>query len=576
MPTILQLPAELHAEILRFVATSEHPEVQVRNLISVASTCHAFHHAVFCDASDHLWRAVAIGLGLHPSVTLDQVMYPGSSCLEARRWLKLVQLNLRIRAPFPQGRPTWPRVKRAESSLSWSSAAWDWRRTAELVIAGEGNQKSAKYDFCHTSHLENGLAVFSVSNFKGLPGRQATCMYYPTEDRADIVHSESATPGGWTVTPFPTRVGYGITSQAGNSIVQRIRPDGNHTPKWTVDELNIDRITSNGNLLVAASFPGEDSENPKHMASRLTCIEHSAGTSRILWDFDVSEAWEDEDAYYRYPHVKNFHMTSTHVVCLITRHPNSQLGKLTRTEFVVLGVRTGSIVRVIKVNPKITGAIESATNLRAAFTTAFKHDFLLTDFYIVSGGPGSGLFVWNYTSPDAGLLYTLPDPWELSAQNDFPRQYSNISMSTDGRYIAATTSDQMLIFDLVEKILSGAYSNGRKVEQKDRYISNPPDDFPGGVWCWVRDWECGTDEKTGGVYWRERKSSEDSGGIVAYLTTLPDEQAVARSTGSRLLHMRQRLYGSMGIGPCAGVFGGLTVLVVAVALQQMWNWGWTS
>lgn len=210
-------------------------------------------------------------------------------------------------------------------------------------------------------------------------------------------------------------------------------------------------------------------------------------------------------------------------MCLVTRHPNSQLGKLTRTEFVVLDARTGTIERTIKIDPKAAAHVGSPSNPHAPFTTAFKYDFLLTDLFIISGGPGGGLFVWDYIASDAGLLYRVPGPWVLGSLPELPRQYSNITMSSDGRFIAATTSNQLLMFDLVNKTLCGAYSNGRRVKAQYQYVSNPSDDFAGGIWCLMRDWTGVRDEASGAVSWKETESSSRNGGVVAYVTALPDE-----------------------------------------------------
>lgn len=251
----------------------------------------------------------------------------------------------------------------------------------------------------------------------------------------------------------------------------------------------------------------------------------------------------------------------SHVVCLVTSHPNHRLGKLTRTEFRVLNIKTGYIERSIEISPKINASL-GETNDRAPFTTAFKHDFLLTDTLIISGGPGGGLFVWDYSSNALDknrLLYIIPDPWELDTTNTFPRQYSDITMSADGRLVAATTSDQLLIFDIIEKKLSGVYSNGRKVEQKDRYVSNPQDDFPGGMWCLFREWE--------GEDMRQE--------TVAYLTDVPDEKAMARYSRSNLAVLFRRSLTESSptwIGSNVYVSGVLVALggvVISILIQKL-------
>lgn len=168
-------------------------------------------------------------------------------------------------------------------------------------------------------------------------------------------------------------------------------------------------------------------------------------------------------------------------------------------------------------------------SLRAAFTTAFAHDFLLTDTYIVSGGAGGGLLVWNYTSDQHDPIYTIPDPLgsdatKLEGAASFPRQYSALTMSGDGRYVAATTSDQLWLFDMVDKKVHGVYHNGRKIERKDYYAKNPTDEFPAGVWCWWKEWRSKRDAASGELNWEE----VDGRGGVAYLTGLGDEENILR------------------------------------------------
>lgn len=216
-------------------------------------------------------------------------------------------------------------------------------------------------------------------------------------------------------------------------------------------------------------------------------------------------------------------MCRTHLVALVTRHPSAFLGKLTRTEFVIMDIRTGNTERTLKFNTKTLSQL-SGTGLRAAFTTAFSHDFLLTDTYIVSGGPGGGLLVWNYAT-SSSPLYVLPDPLGSDATKldgaaaPFPRLYSSLTLSTDGRFVGATTSDQLWIFDMVQKRVEGVYSNGRRIDKRNYYVKNPPDTFPGGVWVWWKEWRLNKSLGDGDeVSWEEVE-----GGGVAYLTGLLNE-----------------------------------------------------
>ena len=229
-------------------------------------------------------------------------------------------------------------------------------------------------------------------------------------------------------------------------------------------------------------------------------------------------------------------------MALVTRHPAAYAQRLTGTFFHVIDVHTGKLVNRIKLRKRIPTSTNSSAGATgppaasqttpntsnvfqvpppttpAAFTTAFSHEFLLTDNYIVCGGPGGGLHVYNYTLqnlsplpiPDQSStlvddgnkpLYSLPDPWTpqspffrynpdfmLSVPNDgmqglfVGRQYSGLTLSTCGRYLGATTSDQFWVWDMVRKRLRGVWSNGRKVEKREWYSRSPPDGWVGGVW----------------------------------------------------------------------------------------------
>lgn len=246
----------------------------------------------------------------------------------------------------------------------------------------------------------------------------------------------------------------------------------------------------------------------------------------------------------------------------MTRHPSPTLGKLTRTNFLVVSLETGKVLKSMKFGTKLASA-QSGHGLRAAFTTAFTHDFLLTDTHIVSGGAGGGLLVWDYSKDHDEPIYMIPDPMgsdatKLTDTPSFPRQYSALSMSVDGRFVGATTSDKLWLFDMVNKKVHGVYSNGRKIEKKDYYLKNPADDFPAGVWCWWKEWRNGRDEKTGELGWEE---VEGCGGV-AYLTNLGDNKDILRS--------------GWVVGTGGFVLGGFKVwaflIVPMVALTSVGNW----
>jgi hypothetical protein len=190
---------------------------------------------------------------------------------------------------------------------------------------------------------------------------------------------------------------------------------------------------------------------------------------------------------------------------------------LTATRFTIVSLLTGETDRTITI-PKV-----SAVNARSSFLTTFDHNFALNDAFLVCGGVGGDLDVWYWADPQGvpeKPLYTLPSPFvtpsldsttsnldaELNASSapataipaynyhhhaplsrpPVPRFYSNLTLSTCGRYVAATTSNELWTFDLVSKKILSCVRNERIISVNDYHAKNPPDDFPCGIWVsWV-------------------------------------------------------------------------------------------
>ncbi|KAL7273510.1 hypothetical protein RUND412_003626 [Rhizina undulata] len=545
LPPLLQLPPEILLNILRLVAASTEPHGH-NALITVSQTCTHLHHAVFCSEHDSLWREPAIALGTPPPITLDQILYPGSSTIQRRLWRNVVKLNLAWSRPFPAGTPALPRLQRAARALPPQNKSGDWfgRRTIEIFAAGEGNRKRPVYRTRHTNVKDDGNTVFEVAIPRSGPGpsakvKQITGVLDPMLGKTREINSEVKTASQWSSTPFPCSAGFVVEERNGEFRIRVVdAATAGFSRCWNLGRRRPDRFVANEGVLVACTYElpekNPPTQNP-HIPSNLVCLECVGGKkslwkkdaeeSKVLWEFDLSVKWAQLDEHYTsFPHLKNFHITKTHLVCLVTRHPTSSLAKLTGTNFLILSPETGNTLKTLKFKTK-TSSTSSGNGIRAPFTTAFSHDFLLTDTFIISGGAGGGLLVWDYSSENRGPIYTLPDPLGSDATKidstapQFPRTYSALTLSVDGRYVGATTSDQLWIFDMVEKKLQGAYTNGRKIDKKDYYVKNPIDEFPGGVWCWWKEWRSRRDEETGEVSWEEVESS----GGVGYLTDLADK-----------------------------------------------------
>ncbi|KAI5779222.1 hypothetical protein EDC01DRAFT_671100 [Geopyxis carbonaria] len=550
---LLMLPSELQFLILQFIATGSSRE-QISDLIATSQTCRSLHHAVLCEKNDLVWRSSAIELGILPSVRLEAIIYPGSSTLEKRRWLNVVKLNYGWLQPFSLTRF---RLQKAYRVLPPQEKNGNWfgRRTIEMVVSGAGTRKRPGYQAKQALSNSGGSVTFRISE----ESSNITATLDPALNQVTPLGSEHPQAPEWTATPFPCGVGYLVQK---NNLGLRVSEYSESCSKsWNLEERAVDRFVSNENILVVVAF----TESSPHIATKLSCVRSCSNETTIsdkIWEIDVPVDWAEgnNQGRYGYAHLKNFHMTSTHVVCLVTRHPNERLGKLTRTEFIVVDLKTGEIVRKLRINTESSNPA-SGISQRAPFTTAFNHDFILTDIFIISGGPGGGLFVWDYSGKRDHFLYQVPNPWTTadSKTTNILRQYSDLTISVDGRYLGVTTSDQLLIFDMVSKERNSAYNNGRKVGKKARYMKNPTDDFPGGLWCWFRDWKSTKCKITGNVRW------EEVDGGVAYLTDVMS-QTIPANTESWNEHCVQVILRSI----LSIVSGRKSLIIAALVALAAW------
>lgn len=317
--TLTFLPPELHDLILSFVATDiDKPSAAVFDLISIGSTCRTFHHAVFCETNDQIWRYPAYSIGVHSSSKLNNLLYPGSSQPQRHRWLDVVKLNFHLRKPFPTHKPAWPKVQKASRLIppplddsGFGSQKKIRKRTVDLVISGEGTRNRTQYSTRHVDWRGDGSVRFMASNpdETGTARQELACVMDPSTARTDVLSCEVGLRPAWTPTPFPGMAGYSVEKKDGTSVVREVgRNFGQPLRKWTLEE-DVDRVVSFDDILVAATFPVSRPLH-SHIASRLVCAKTSKnGITSILWEIDIPGAWADDDSYTRYPHVKNFHIS---------------------------------------------------------------------------------------------------------------------------------------------------------------------------------------------------------------------------------------------------------------------------
>lgn len=330
LPPFLQLPTEILLNILKFSTTPPDPQPHI-TLINVSQTCSHLHHAVFCSENDSIWRGPALALGILESLHLDQVLYPGSSTVQRRLWRNVVRLNLGWSRPFPAGTPTVPRSQRALRELPPPEKKGDWfgRRTIEFFAYGEGNRRGASYGSKHTSVKDDGCAVFQVRCKKSIATaspktRWVTGVLDPALGKAREVASVWKSQEQWTATPFPVSAGFLTEERNGEYRVRAVdAPTAGLSQLWNLGKRIPDRFVANGEILVAVTFSDPENEEPNvapHIPSNLICVEsvgqrmsrwkkRAEAESKIVWEFNLSKEWAEDEAYTSFPHLKNFHLT---------------------------------------------------------------------------------------------------------------------------------------------------------------------------------------------------------------------------------------------------------------------------
>ncbi|KAF3904833.1 hypothetical protein ABW20_dc0105249 [Dactylellina cionopaga] len=419
------LPPEIWLSIIHFAAASD-TEGHLHAFINIALVSKQFHHVIFCSENDSaIWKPASVSLGIHPSMHLDDVLFAGTSSLENRSWRTVYKFMKEWQTPFSPD-VTIPKAKRVAWQLPPLKGTSDGfvRRTFEMACCGNG--RGLSYKIKQPVAADKGNVIFEARNIDNDKTAVAAGLLEAGEERARQASGKSRRVEKHIQFPYPLQAGYMVTEEKSGFVVSKLDPTtGNITTSWLFGERQPDRFTSVKNIMVAITHHGPDDEiadlpNAGYCRSIFVCLK--ANEPKPLWQLDVSVDWYHPDDDYRgFAHVKNFHVTSTYVVALITRHPNAHMRKMTGTYFVVLNILTGEIIREVKIHKKAVSPGEPAPapaafpanvnvvigpngpvqlNVGASYTTAFSHDFILTDSIIVSGGPGMAF-------PKLAYLYAI-------------------------------------------------------------------------------------------------------------------------------------------------------------------------
>lgn len=176
---------------------------------------------------------------------------------------------------------------------------------------------------------DDGCAVFRVRSQRSAihpnsASKWVTGVLDPTLGKAREVVSEWKPHGGWTATPFPVSAGYFVDEKNGEYRVRAVDASTAELSQlWNLGRRVPDRFAANGEVLVAVTFPESQSEGlglAPNIPSNLVCVESTGlkrsrwrGSaeveSKVVWEFDLSSEWAEEEEYTSYPHLKNFHIT---------------------------------------------------------------------------------------------------------------------------------------------------------------------------------------------------------------------------------------------------------------------------
>ncbi|KAI9776648.1 MAG: hypothetical protein M1839_009454 [Geoglossum umbratile] len=554
------------------------------SLLHLAQTCSQLHHLVMCPENDLLWKNTCLGYQIHPALQLDDVICAGTSYLETRLWRNVCRMTVHWSKPFPshQKPPSLPRPERALARLPPRPFLSTKKRTIDLACVGYGDSRGAGYAIGEPRRSdEEGRVLLEIRGPKLVPQMTSTistAILDPSAASSPIQAVESgmqnvSSAHMYNAYPHQSAAGFFTEMVGDNWIVSRTNiSDPQKKCVWDIGPNVPDRMASNGDILVTMtcrklpeSHTAQQGQRPVQ-ATNLLCIraakekqDPAREDKSLLWGYDITQKWAEPESYTAHPVLRIFHLTKNYLVALTTRHNSSQLLKLTATRFLIIDINTGDTIR----------ELTFPRNNPAAFTTAFDHNFILTDTHIISGGIGGELFVWAYNDPTTDRpIYQLPSPFSTKPPpspvatrtrppgDPVPRFYSNIAVSVCGRYVGATTSDQLWVFDMLEKRIEGGWNNGRIVPKNIEFARNPPDNFPGGVWVRWTEWEKGNG-------WERKKVK------VAYLTHLDKEGETVQNLGwrvpRRIFVRRTRESTSKPSVLCAAAIGGV-ILAVAISL----------
>jgi len=325
----IDLPPEIWVTIVQYaIQQSTKPLTTVLNL---ASASRKFHHLCFCAEHDGtIWREMAIKHGIHPRLSLDNVLYAGSASLQKRSWIKLCRLLSAWVKPFPDTFESLPKPIKAPRQLPSIGQTEDWfgKRTIEICAGGEGARRGPLFSTKQASREDEGCAVVQVANLNESKTGIVAAVIDPALGKVKQVPGKAVPAVLHFPVLYPNSAGYTVTETRGNYRIWQVNAARAALNKsWDLGRRKPDRFIAKGNVLVAITFNDPETHPPSahpHIATNLICIKDVDGTTTTLWEVNTASDWSEDDDYTAFAHIKSFHLTRSVSLTLIVRKPSAE------------------------------------------------------------------------------------------------------------------------------------------------------------------------------------------------------------------------------------------------------------
>ncbi|KAK9455803.1 hypothetical protein V1511DRAFT_498743 [Dipodascopsis uninucleata] len=496
---------------------------QFNSACTISLVCKRFYAIIFHPVQDFkIWGFIAASFGYDRTLSLDSLLKGGNSYIPSRKsnrsWRTVCKLAACWDMPFePISESDQKPMKLSIVTEKLpNKKPKNVIRSFDLAIPGQGRlgpsytTSETTIDDCGNIFLQvtNGdesIRTVAKSCYVLSPNEQSKKVVSQTLDH-DTVSLELSQPNQCNlILREYDMIDESRNLTVGYQVDRYCVRTGDVDGRWKLGSAMPERYIAYGDKLLTLHSPNMvffwtgSTDNP----ARLRCYIQKEGNtsdftesgfdssiglkdmprSKLLWDINLSLDWKGGGYYEQFCVVQNMHMTARHAIILVHWYPTSSMHRLSATSFRILDLQNGHTIKILKFGHIIMTPFPP-------YTTISQHDFAITDTHIVSGGPNGRLYVWNYHNRTVPL-YTLPEPNNTKnggPAGPFAPTYTSLSISSDGKFVAASASNRLVVWNMYTKKIEGIFHNGRKVGKKEYFLKNPFDNFKTGVWILYRDW----------------------------------------------------------------------------------------